>query len=87
MASIINPETKDSNMLTFWSNMSHELFQNVRALYDQVDAQFTGRPADTGVGAQMAFFCAYSCGLFAFYLVKYPKSERSPVRCSYSRRC
>ncbi|KAF5021736.1 hypothetical protein F66182_6237 [Fusarium sp. NRRL 66182] len=51
----------------------HKLFDNVHRLYEQIDAQFTDRSPDESVGAQMAAFCVYSCGLFSIYLCHYPK--------------
>lgn len=54
--------------------MSSDLFRNVRGLYEQIDAQFTNRTPDESVGAQIASFCVYSCGLFSTYLCKYPAS-------------
>lgn len=55
--------------------MSNEIFTNVRYLYEQIDAQFTNRSPDESVGAQIAAFCVYSCGLFSTYLCKYPNSK------------
>ncbi|RKL12401.1 hypothetical protein BFJ68_g7802 [Fusarium oxysporum] len=49
-----------------------DLFNNVHRLYEQIDAQFTGRSSDESVGAQMAAFCVYTCGLFSIYLWRYP---------------
>ncbi|KAF4957879.1 hypothetical protein FSARC_11143 [Fusarium sarcochroum] len=41
-----------------FAKIAYDLFSNVRSLYDQIDAQFTGRSSDESVGAQMAaFFC------------------------------
>ncbi|KAJ3951742.1 hypothetical protein N0V92_011848, partial [Colletotrichum tropicale] len=61
--------------------MSDDLFRNVRELYEQVDAQFSVRSSEEGVGAQMASFCVYSCGLFSTYMVKYKNicSDKSIV--------
>ncbi|CAM1506366.1 Fc.00g060070.m01.CDS01 [Cosmosporella sp. VM-42] len=43
---------------SFFSDLSIELFMNVRQLFDQIVAQFAGRSPDESVGAQMAaFFC------------------------------
>ena len=58
--------------------MSLELFDNVRNLFEQIDAQFMNRSPEESVGAQMSSFCVYSCGLFATYLFKYPHSMISP---------
>ncbi|KAM0268006.1 hypothetical protein ACHAPA_005354 [Fusarium lateritium] len=49
-----------------------DLFSNVHRLYQQIEAQFTGHSAHGRVGAQMAAFCVYSCGLFSAYLCRYP---------------
>lgn len=63
--------------------MSTELFRNVRELFEQIEAQFSSRSPDESVGAQMAAFCVYSCGLFSAYLCKYPecKSASPTVTC------
>jgi hypothetical protein len=55
--------------------LATELFNNTSHLFEQIDAQFTGRSPDEGVGAQMAAFCIYSCGLFSAYLCKHPHRE------------
>ncbi|KAM0562750.1 hypothetical protein ACHAPJ_001590 [Fusarium lateritium] len=39
-----------------FAKIAYDLFSNVRSLYDQIDAQFTGRSSDESVGAQMAAF-------------------------------
>ncbi|KAF5724764.1 general repressor of transcription [Fusarium mundagurra] len=49
-----------------------DLFNNVHRLYEQIVAQFTGRSSDESVGAQMAAFCVYTCGLFSIYIWRYP---------------
>ncbi|EFQ32710.1 uncharacterized protein GLRG_07854 [Colletotrichum graminicola M1.001] len=79
---IIKTDEKDPRRRNFFARMSDELFRNVRELYEQVDAQFSVRSPEEGVGAQMASFCVYSCGLFATYLVKYKNicSDKSIVR-------
>jgi hypothetical protein len=53
MCRIISSETQDAEHRSFWSNMSRELFLNVRELYEQIDAQFSVRSAGESVGAQM----------------------------------
>ncbi|KAH7161342.1 hypothetical protein EDB81DRAFT_641838, partial [Dactylonectria macrodidyma] len=68
---LLTISTKDEQKQAFFSTLSYELFHNVRRLFDQIDAQFTGRSPDESVGAQMAAFCVYSCGLFATYLCRY----------------
>ncbi|KAG8420559.1 hypothetical protein J3459_010966 [Metarhizium acridum] len=69
---IIKPDKKDHTKQDFFASMSEEIFINVRCLYAQIDAQFTNRSPDESVGAQIAAFCVYSCGLFSTYLCKYP---------------
>ncbi|PHH80997.1 hypothetical protein CDD83_3655 [Cordyceps sp. RAO-2017] len=69
---VINPDVKSRQKQAFFSDLSRELFRNVRQLYEQVDAQFTDRTPDESVGAQIAAFCVYSCGLFSTYICKYP---------------
>ncbi|KAI8293508.1 putative transcriptional regulatory protein [Colletotrichum sp. SAR11_240] len=78
---IIKTEEKDTQRRSFFSQMSDDLFRNVRELYEQVDAQFSVRSSEEGVGAQMASFCVYSCGLFSTYMVKYKNicSDKSIV--------
>ena len=71
---IIKGHPNDPNRERFFADMSLQLFQNVRELYEQIHAQFADRTRDESVGAQMAAFCVYSCGLFSTYLVKYPRS-------------
>ncbi|KAF7550777.1 hypothetical protein G7Z17_g5474 [Cylindrodendrum hubeiense] len=72
-------DSQDEQKRAFFSNLSLELFHNVRRLFDQIDAQFTGRSPDESVGAQMAAFCVYSCGLFATYLCRYPNICPDPM--------
>ncbi|SCB65435.1 unnamed protein product [Fusarium graminearum] len=55
-----------------FTKIAYELFSNVRSLYIQIDAQFTGRSSEESVGAQMAAFCVYTCGLLSTYLCCYP---------------
>ncbi|TWU75141.1 hypothetical protein ED733_003197 [Metarhizium rileyi] len=69
---IIRPDRKDITKQAFFVSMSNEIFTNVRCLYEQIDAQFTNRSPNESVGAQIAAFCVYSCGLFSTYLCKYP---------------
>ncbi|KAG5999654.1 hypothetical protein E4U21_006433 [Claviceps maximensis] len=79
---IINPDENDTTKQAFFQSMSDEIFANVRYLYEQIDAQFTNRSPDESVGAQLAAFCVYSCGLFSTYLCKYPNicNDRALVR-------
>ncbi|KAK7433173.1 hypothetical protein QQZ08_000104 [Neonectria magnoliae] len=72
-------DSKDEQRQTYFSNLSLELFHNVRRLFDQIDAQFTDRSPDESVGAQMAAFCVYSCGLFSTYLCRYPNICPDPM--------
>ncbi|KAF4509886.1 hypothetical protein G6O67_001823 [Ophiocordyceps sinensis] len=69
---VIKPDMKRREKHAFFCDLSKELFRNVRQLYEQVDAQFTDRTPDESVGAQIASFCVYSCGLFSTYICKYP---------------
>ncbi|KAI5467791.1 hypothetical protein BGZ63DRAFT_344761 [Mariannaea sp. PMI_226] len=69
----------DEQKRIFFSKLSLELFYNVRRLFQQIDAQFTGRTPDESVGAQMAAFCVYCCGLFSTYLCRYPNICPDPV--------
>ncbi|KAF5634727.1 general repressor of transcription [Fusarium tjaetaba] len=55
-----------------FNKIAYDLFNNVHRLYEQIVAQFTGRSSDESVGAQMAAFCVYTCGLFSIYLWRYP---------------
>ncbi|KAF5660315.1 general repressor of transcription [Fusarium denticulatum] len=55
-----------------FNQIACDLFNNVHRLYEQIVAQFTGRSSDESVGAQMAAFCVYTCGLFSIYLWRYP---------------
>lgn len=72
--SVIKRDYKDPARLHFFTTLSSDLFRNVEELFVQIDAQFTDRTPDESVGAQIAAFCVYSCGLFATYLCKYPAS-------------
>lgn len=74
MYSILTLTSKDQQTQAFFANVSLELFLNVRQLFNQISAQFTSRSPDESVGAQMAAFCVYSCGLFSTYLCRYPNS-------------
>lgn len=76
---IVNLRAKQSAGHAFFSAMSTELFRNVRELFEQIEAQFSSRSADESVGAQMAAFCVYSCGLFSAYLCKYPELCQDPA--------
>ena len=51
---MINLDQSDTQLQTFWSNMSLELFKNVKLLYEQIETQFMERAADDSLGAQMA---------------------------------
>lgn len=64
--------TKTTQQQAFFSAVSSDMFSNVAELFEQIDAQFTGRSVDESVGAQMAAFCVYVCGLFSTYLCLYP---------------
>ena len=64
----------DEQRQAYFSEVSLELFDNVRGLFNQIDAQFTGCTPEESVGDQMAAFCVYSWGLFSIYLCRYPDS-------------
>lgn len=51
---MINLDQSDTQLQNFWSNMSLELFKNVKLLYEQIETQFMERVADDSLGAQMA---------------------------------
>lgn len=51
---MINLEQSDPELQTFWSNMSMELFKNVKLLHEQIETQFMERSPDDSMGAQMA---------------------------------
>lgn len=51
---MINLEQSEPELQKFWSNMSLELFQNVKLLYEQIETQFLERSPDDTMGAQMA---------------------------------
>src|SRR5688572_11076027 len=63
---------KTMQQQAFFTAVSSDMFQNGSDLFEQIDAQFTGRSVDESVGAQMAAFCVYVCGLFSTYLCLYP---------------
>ncbi|KAM0328841.1 hypothetical protein ACHAQA_005257 [Verticillium albo-atrum] len=79
---IIHPGPKSQAHRAFFTHLSDELFRNVRDLFEQIDIQFSVRDPDESVGAQMASFCVYSCGLFSTYLCKYKNicSDRTIVK-------
>lgn len=76
---LVKKEEKTRLHPQFYSRLALDLFRNVRSLYEQIDAQFTDRTPDESVGAQIASFCVYSCGLFSSYLCKYPNICPDPV--------
>ena len=59
----------------FWAAMAHELYANVKQLYDQIETQWADRKDGEGMGGQMAAFCIYSCGFLASYFRKYPQRK------------
>ncbi|KAH6651822.1 hypothetical protein BKA67DRAFT_537674 [Truncatella angustata] len=68
-----NPRDQNVHM---YRKMGGELVENVRMLYEQVDAQYANdRPSEEKVGSQMATFCVYSCGLLAAYMHKFPQLD------------
>ncbi|KAL2753952.1 hypothetical protein ACRALDRAFT_2108436 [Sodiomyces alcalophilus JCM 7366] len=70
---VIHPDTGDAKRRSFFARMSDDLFRNVRDLYEQIDVHFAAHGKDKSIGAQIASFCVYSCGLFSKYLCKYKK--------------
>ena len=48
------PTGSQGNLRGFWRTVATELFTNVRELFEQIDAQFTGQSPEESVGAQMA---------------------------------
>lgn len=68
-----NPRDQTVRM---YRQMGEELVENVRMLYEQVDAQYVeGRPSEERVGHQIATFNVYSCGLLAAYMHKFPQLD------------
>lgn len=54
LSEMINCEQAEPELQTFWSNMSMELFKNVKLLHEQIETQFMERAHDDTMGAQMA---------------------------------
>lgn len=54
LSEMINRDQSEPGMQTFWSNMSIELFNNVKLLAEQIETQFMERAPDDTMGAQMA---------------------------------
>lgn len=79
LSEMINLDQSDPQLQTFWSNMSLELFKNVKLLYEQIETQFMERAPDDSLGAQMALFCVFSCGHMATYLCRYPNVCPDPT--------
>ncbi|ROT40913.1 hypothetical protein SODALDRAFT_343122 [Sodiomyces alkalinus F11] len=80
---VIHPNVEDPQRRFFFAHMSDDLFRNVRDLYQQINVHFSAHGKDKSVGAQIASFCVYSCGLFSTYLCKYKKqicSDMSIIR-------
>lgn len=73
---MIERSASDHNKQFFFRQLGTQLFRNVTELYIQIDAQFTNRDPEESVGAQIASFCIYSCGLFAIYLCKHPHCKK-----------
>lgn len=69
---IISKENDDAAPEGFWITMSSELFENVLALHEQIDAFFSLRAQDQGFPA-MIVFCVYVCGSLANHLWKRPE--------------
>ena len=77
---MVKHEAKTLDQHFFYRELSEVLFKDVRDLYIQVEAQFTNRHPEDSVGAQIASFCVYSCGLFSVYLVKHPWGKLHVLR-------
>ncbi|CZR58238.1 related to general repressor of transcription [Phialocephala subalpina] len=70
--SIIHKEANNGAPENFWMNMSSELFENVLALHEQIDAFFNLRSPQQGFPA-MIVFCVYVCGSLANHLWRRPE--------------
>lgn len=70
--SIIHKEANNGAPENFWMNMSSELFENVLALHEQIDAFFSLRSPQQGFPA-MIVFCVYVCGSLANHLWRRPE--------------
>ncbi|KAF8849248.1 hypothetical protein BDZ45DRAFT_537336, partial [Acephala macrosclerotiorum] len=70
--SIIHKDANNSAPENFWINMSSELFENVLALHEQIDAFFSLRSPQQGFPA-MIVFCVYVCGSLANHLWRRPE--------------
>jgi hypothetical protein len=69
---ISSKDHDDAAPENFWVTMSSELFENVLALHEQIDAFFSLRAQDQGFPA-MIVFCVYVCGSLANHLWKRPE--------------
>ncbi|KAF4634649.1 hypothetical protein G7Y89_g3438 [Cudoniella acicularis] len=72
MENIIRKEQDDTAPQDFWVGMSSELFENVLALHEQIDAFSSLRSPEQGFPA-MIIFCVYVCGSLANHLWKRPE--------------
>lgn len=52
--SILSDDKSQPERTAFWTEMSRQLFSNVRDLYEQIDTQYNERSPEEGPGAQMA---------------------------------
>ncbi|KAL1883386.1 hypothetical protein VTK73DRAFT_8953 [Phialemonium thermophilum] len=59
-------------MQQYWINMSRDLFENVRQLYEPIDKHFQEKTSEDGKAVLMTAFNVYSCGTLACYLLHYP---------------
>jgi hypothetical protein len=75
LQNIIDLRMKGEDQHVIFADISDELFRNVAHLFVQIEAQFANRSLDESVGAQIAAFCIYVCGLHSAYLCKYPNRE------------
>lgn len=67
--------SKSVHEQAFFAGVAADMFRNVSELYEQIDAQFTGRSVNENVGAQITAFCVYVCGLFSTYACRYPNRK------------
>ena len=51
---MISYDKSDPELAAFWVDMARELFRNLNALYEQIEAHYADRTIEEGPGAQMA---------------------------------
>lgn len=54
LCSMISYDKSDPELAAFWVDMARELFRNLNALYEQIEAHYADRTLEEGPGAQMA---------------------------------